>query len=333
MTLLQSISGFILCSAAIVYAGTKLSFYGDRIAELTGLGKAWIGLILMAAVTSLPELITGISSVAIVKAPDLAAGDVFGSCVFNLLILSLLDVFSKNPVTSLVRNTHVFAGACGIILITISGAGILLAEQLPVLVWLSSITPLIFIVYIFSVWLIFKFEDKSVNDAVEKPDTLDNTKSIRRAVTLYGFNALIVVGAALFLPYFGKYIAEQSGVGNTFFGTLFLAATTSLPELVVSISALRMGSLDMAVGNLFGSNIFNIFILGIDDLFYREGSLFRNIEHSHLLSILTVIAMTAVAMIGLLFKAERKKFVLAADTFIILLLYVALMTVLFSANQ
>lgn len=333
MTIVHSISGFVICSAAIVYAGTRLSVYGDRLAELTGLGKAWIGLILMAAVTSLPELITGISSVAIIKAPDLAAGDVFGSCVFNLLILSLLDALQKKPITSLVRTTHVFAGACGIILITLSGAGIFLSEQLPVIGWFSSITPVIFIVYVFSVWLIFKFENKSLPVIAEKQISEGNVKTLRKTLTLYGLNAAIVVGAALFLPYFGKHIAELSGLGNTFFGTLFLAASTSLPELVVSVSSLRIGSLDMAVGNLFGSNIFNIFILGIDDVFYREGSLFNKIELSHLLSILTVIVMTAVATIGLLFKAERKKFILAGDTFIILLLYVALMTVLYRSRQ
>ena len=133
MTVFESIPGFIVCSLAIVYAGMKLSVYGDRIAELTGLGNAWIGLILMASITSLPELITGISSVAILNAPDLAAGDIFGSCVFNLLILSVLDALHKKPVFSLVRNTHVFAGACAIILITISGLGILLADEIPVI--------------------------------------------------------------------------------------------------------------------------------------------------------------------------------------------------------
>jgi cation:H+ antiporter len=179
-------------------------------------------------------------------------------------------------------------------------------------------------------WLIFKFENKVIQAPVEKHETQDQVKSLRRAAVLYALNALIVVVAALFLPYFGKHIAAQSGMGNTFFGTLFLAASTSLPELVVSISALRMGSLDMAVGNLFGSNIFNIFILGIDDLFYKEGSLFTHIEPSHLISILAVISMTAVAMIGLLFKAERKKFILGVDTFIIALLYIVLMIVLFN---
>jgi len=83
-------AGFIICTAAIVYSGIKLSKYGDVIAEKTGLGRAWIGLVLMASVTSLPELVTGISSVTFAGVPDIAVGDVLGSCVFNMLIIALL---------------------------------------------------------------------------------------------------------------------------------------------------------------------------------------------------------------------------------------------------
>jgi len=321
--------GFLICSGVIIYAGAKLSIYGDRIAELTGLGKAWVGLILMASITSLPELITGISAVSIVKAPNLAAGDIFGSCVFNLLILSVLDALQKKPITSLVRSSHVFAGACGIILITISGFGILLADVLPEIGWFSSITPVIILIYLISIWLIYNFENKNNLPSDEKSFRMVNNDSLRKIIMLYALNAAIVVFAALFLPYFGNQIALQSGIGNTFFGTLFLAASTSLPELVVSITAIRIGSLDMAVGNLFGSNIFNILILAIDDIFYREGSLFRQLNPEHLLSVLFIIIMTAVASIGLLFRAERKRFILAADTFIILLLYSGLMVLLF----
>src|SRR5687767_7432549 len=75
--------GFLVCAAIIFLAGRKLSFYGERIAEKTGLGKAWIGLILMASVTSMPELMVGISSTAIVGSADLAVGDILGSCIFN----------------------------------------------------------------------------------------------------------------------------------------------------------------------------------------------------------------------------------------------------------
>jgi cation:H+ antiporter len=123
--LFVSIVGFTICSCAIIFSGIKLAKYGDAIAELTGMGKAWIGLILMASVTSLPELFTGISSVAFVNEPDLAAGDVFGSCIFNLLILSFVDARIKKPLTSLVKSNHIFTGLLGIILIAISGYAIL----------------------------------------------------------------------------------------------------------------------------------------------------------------------------------------------------------------
>lgn len=97
MSLFPSIFDFILCSALIVYAGAILSSYGDRIAGLTGLSNAWIGLILMALVTSLAELIIKISAVTIVKAPILAPRDVLSCCVFNLLILSVLDTRIRQP--------------------------------------------------------------------------------------------------------------------------------------------------------------------------------------------------------------------------------------------
>ncbi len=149
----------------------------------------------------------------------------------------------------------------------------------------------------------------------------------------YQSPALIVIGAAVFLPYFGERIAAYTGLGNTFFGTLFIAAATSLPELVVSLAALRMGALDMAVGNLLGSNVFNMFILGIDDVFYREGSLFKNISSSHLLSVFITIIMTAVVGLGLLFKPKKKQlWLLSLDTFIILFLYVSLIIYLFMKN-
>jgi cation:H+ antiporter len=149
--------------------------------------------------------------------------------------------------------------------------------------------------------------------------------SLGKTLLRFAMNAGLVVLAAFFLPYFGRHLAEYSGWGTTFFGTLFLAASTSMPELVVSVASLRRGSLDLAVGNLFGSNIFNIVILAVDDFFYRDGPLFARINPEHMVSILVVVMMTAVASAGLLFKSGRKRFVLAADTFIILLLYIGLM--------
>jgi cation:H+ antiporter len=327
-----NILGFAACAAVIIYSGTKLAKYGDKIADLTGMGKAWVGLILMASVTSLPELITGISSVAIVKAPDLAAGDIFGSCVFNLLILSVLDARIKQPLFSMVKSSHIVAAIFGIILLTVAGMAIYLSHETPSILWISSFTFVLFGIYLIAVWGIFKYEHAALIEApnTEIPYSASRSADLKKAIGGYAINALIVIGAAVFLPYFGEHIASHTGLGNSFFGTLFIAAATSLPELVVSLAALRMGALDMAVGNLLGSNVFNMFILGIDDVFYREGSLFKDISPSHLLSVFVTIIMTAVVGLGLLFKPKKKQvWHFSIDAFVILLLYIALITYLF----
>lgn len=326
------IIGFILCAAVIIYSGARLSYYGDKIADLTGMGNAWVGLILMASVTSLPELITGISSVTIVKAPDLAAGDIFGSCVFNLLILSVLDARIKKPLFSLVKSSHIVAAIFGIILLMVAGMAIYLSDEIPSFLWMSSFTFILFAIYLVAVWGIFKYEHAALVES--PPSTIPHTPSrsaeLKKAIGGYAINALIVIGAAVFLPYFGENIAGYTGLGNSFFGTLFIAAATSLPELVVSLAALRMGALDMAVGNLLGSNVFNMFILGVDDIFYVEGPLFKAISPSHLLSVFITIIMTAIVGLGLLFKPKKKQlWLFSLDAFIIILLYLFLIIYLF----
>lgn len=330
-----NIPGFIISAAVIIFSGARLSYYGDKIAALTGMGRAWAGLILMASVTSLPELITGISSVAIVKAPNLAAGDIFGSCVFNLLILSILDTRLKKPLLSVVKSSHIVAAIFGIILLMVAGMAIFLSHEIPLFFWMSSFTLLLFGIYLIAVWGIFNYENASVaaSPSPTLPLTGSRSADLRKAIGRYAFNALVVIGAAVFLPYFGENIASQTGLGDSFFGTLFIAAATSLPELTVSLAALRMGAADMAVGNLLGSNVFNMFILGVDDVFYRQGSLFTNISPSHLFSVFITIIMTAVVGLGLVFKLKRKHvWLLSLDTFIILFLYLVLITYLYMSK-
>ena len=99
--------GFIVCASVIVYSGSKLSKYGDIIAEKTGLGGAWIGVVLMGFVTSLPELVTGISSVTYADVPDIAVGNVLGACVFNMLTLALLDaIYRPMPISAKAHRGH-----------------------------------------------------------------------------------------------------------------------------------------------------------------------------------------------------------------------------------
>ena len=116
---------FIFCLVVILFAGFKLTKYGDAIAEKTGLGCVWIGLVLIALVTSLPELATGISAATLVDAPDLALGTIFGSCTFNLAILVVLDIlYSGGPVLNKVSKGHIISAGAGALLVALAAASI-----------------------------------------------------------------------------------------------------------------------------------------------------------------------------------------------------------------
>jgi cation:H+ antiporter len=327
--MITSILGFAVCATIIFLAGKRLSYYGDLLADLTGMGKAWIGLILMAAVTSLPELMVGISSVAIVGSPDLAVGDIMGSCAFNLGILSLMDMFTpKNrPLFSSVSQSHILAACFGIILILMAGLGLFLDEDM-VLTPSIGLTSLSFAaMYFVAMKTIYNYQKS--HPKVEEHHQDSGGLTLRQVSMRYAGFASIIIVAALALPHFAEQIAEATGLGKSFVGTLFLAISTSLPEIAVSLAAIRMGSPDLAVGNLLGSNIFNIFILFLDDLFYTKGHLLKVASEANLVSVFFVVGMSAVAIIGFIFPSREKKIFLAGDTLVILLLYIANMVLLY----
>ena len=128
--------------------------------------------------------------------------------------------------------------------------------------------------------------------------------------------------AALFLPEIGKKIAVITGLGQTFVGNIFIAFSTSLPEVVVSIAAVKIGASDMAIGNLFGSNILNIAILAIDDVFFINGPLLSYIEPSHIVPALSAIIMMTIAIIGLIYRASKKTLFLSWDSLGIVAVYI-----------
>lgn len=317
---------YLALAFLIFFSGKRLSRYGDLIAEHLGLGKAWIGLILMASVTSLPELSVGISSVSIVGSADLAVGDVMGSCVFNLFILSLLDALVPGePLFFKVSTSHVLAAALSIILIAMVGLGLYLPSSFVITSWLGISSIAFIVVYFISMRLLFFYEKKQ---ALIQTSTANNVIrstpgiTLKKAVLLYVVNAIVVIGAALYLPRIAQVIAIEFALGESFVGTLFLAASTSLPELAVSVSAVRLGSVELAVGNLLGSNLFNILILSIDDLFYKQGYLLKDASDNHLVSGFSVIIMTSIVIAGLTYRRPKKSFLLAWDTLLIGVMYI-----------
>lgn len=315
---------FILCTAAIVYAGTKLSLYGDIIAEKTGLGRSWVGVVLMAAVTSLPELVIGVSSVTYAGVPDIAVGDVLGSCVFNMLILAVLDsVYTPMPISTKAQQGHVLTAGLGILLLSMVVLGIFLPDHGFAVGWIGIYTPIFILVYFFAMRIIYQHEKRQLARFVKEVAAEARYAEITtaNAVRRYVFNAVIVIIAAMFLPKIGEEIALTTGLGQSFVGTIFIALSTSLPEVVVSVAAVRMGAVDLAIGNLLGSNIFNILILGIDDIFFVKGPILSFSQENHTISALCAIMMTAIAIVGLTYRAEKKRLIMAWDSMMIVLLY------------
>jgi len=324
---------FAACALVILYAGVRLSRYGDIIAEKTGLGGAWIGVALLATVTSLPELITGASSVLVFDVPDIAVGDVIGSCMFNLLILAFLDVRDPAPLTARIHQGHVLSAAFGVLQLGLVALAMLAGARAPVVGWVGAHSFLFLAVYVFAIRTIFTFERNRMRDVAEQMtrEIRYRDVSLQRAAALFGAAAAGLVAAAAYLPGVAEQFAASAGLSESFVGSLLVAISTSLPEVAVSIAAARIGAVDLAAGNLFGSNVLNIAVLGIDDLLYTRGSLLSAVASVHLLSLTASILMTAVAIIGLTYRADTKRYRLSWDTFVILIVYVAVAALLHAA--
>ncbi|MBI1910438.1 MAG: sodium:calcium antiporter [Deltaproteobacteria bacterium] len=298
---------FLLLSLIIIICGTKLSKYGDILAEKTEIGGAWIGLILMASITSLPELTTGISSVTIADAPDIALGDIMGACVLNLIILALLDLLDESsPLFSKVGQSHLLSAGFGVVLIGIASLSILIKDMMPVIGTIGIYTPLLFIVYMVGIRAVYFYEKRAIKEFAEEAEKIYKHISTPKAVLMYSLNALIIIMVATALPFVAARLSEQSGLGSNFVGTVFVAMATTLPELVVSVSAMRIGAYDLAIGNLFGSNMFNISLLGLNDIFYTKGSLLADISEAHAITGIMAIIMTAIAVLGLTYRPQKR---------------------------
>ncbi len=298
---------FALCALLIGAAGPFLIQYGDIISRLTGLSRSWVGLVLLATATSLPELITGLSSVTVAGTPNIAVGDALGSCVFNLVMLVLLDELSRGePMYRRIDQGHVLTAGFGVILIGSAGAFILLSQNGLSFRFLhiSAYSPFIIVVYFIAMRAAFVYERRS-----KPPPQLIKTESgitLTGALIRYGAAAAVVVAAGAWLPFIGQRLAEVMGWKTTFVGTLFIAAATSVPELVVSISALRMNAVDMAIGNLLGSNLFDILIIAIDDIAYGKGPLLHAVSPAHAITAFGAVIMSGIFIVAMLYKPETR---------------------------
>jgi len=297
-----------LCIAAVYLFGTRLTRSADALAEKLGLGRSWVGLILLATVTSLPELATGVSAAAS-GLPNIALGEALGSCTFNLLILGILDLaYRGRPILKARVDSDASSAVFGILLMAIAGV-FLLVRPLSLrfsFLWIGASTPLIFLAYFLAVRHSYGRESRrggSQPAVLERPRYASLSK--RRMYSELVLSSVIIIGCGIWLPSIGDSISKQTGLGNTFVGNLIIACTTSLPELVVSLEALRIRQVDLAIANLLGSNLFNLAVVGVEDIFFTEGPLLLRSSAANLIPAAASILMTLTVLGHMKFKPPR----------------------------
>jgi len=300
---------FLALALVIAAGGYWLSRFGDVIAERTGLSGSWIGLILLSTVTSLPELVTGVSAVTVAHAPNLAVGDVLGSCVYNLLILAAVDLLHRgSPMFSSASLGHVLSANFGAVLLGLVGLNLLLAGHADGLSIgrVGVITPVIVGVYLLALRMVFTYERRQMMQPAEPSADRYPGITLRKAVIGYAVSAAAVFGAGLFLPVAAVELARAMGWTNTFVGTLLVSAATSMPELVVTVGAARIGALDMAMANLLGSNLFNMVVLAVDDLAFAGGPLLAHASPAHAATAFSALVMNGVVSIALIARVRSR---------------------------
>ena len=303
---------FIICCALILIAGAKLARYGDVIAEKTGLGRIWIGLILIAVITSAPEMITGVSSVVLVGQPDMALGTLLGSCTFNLAIIVVIDImYRKGPVLNPASRRHLVPAAGGLVLYAVAALGIIFSGSFGAIRvgWVSLPSLMVLAGYIIVIYLMFRSgtDQQTITDEAEE---LYGHESAKLIGIKFAAAAAVVIVTAIWLSRVGDNIATTYPeiFSASFVGSLFLAICTSLPELVVAIAAVRIGAVDMALADILGANLLDMGHTFTIDLVYTGGSIQSALSSGNLVTLGTAAAMTLGLMLALRFRPKRRVF-------------------------
>lgn len=317
--LLIAILIFLVSAGVVVYCGTKLAVYGDALAELTGLGRLFVGSILVALATSLPELSTNISAVSLNPPnPAIAIGNVFGANMINLFTFGAVAlVFGGSRFLSNVSVEQKYLVFIAI-LMTVVG---LLFISVPLNASAFNIglpAGMILIMYVLGMWFIYK---KKPDDENSGSDEIQTTLTLTKAWLLFGVVSAGVVVGGIFLAISTDQIADITGISSGVLGIIAVSIVTTMPEASATIAAARMKAYDLGVAGLFGSCVFNVTIIGYADIFYRDGIITTQGEPAHQIAGLVAVGLMLIGLAVILGKNKLPKPVLTAGVAAIVVVY------------
>lgn len=255
---------YIITAVVVVYLSNKASEYVDLIDQKTSLSGAFIGGVMLSAVTSLPELFTSVSSTLLLNKPGLCIGNILGSNLFNIAVLALLMLayYKALSGTDIARSHTIVSGAvtCMYLAIFLNRYGILNFQFLTI-----SITSIIIIV-LYVVGVKYMSSENGGEAAEEEEEESDLT--LKQIIIRFAIASIGLIVLSIVITYITDLIAVRLNLGTGLAGALLLGIATSLPEVSSTFALFKRQNYNIAIGNIIGSNLFNFLILGIVDILY-----------------------------------------------------------------
>jgi cation:H+ antiporter len=245
-------------------------------------------------------------------------------------MLAVLDL--ANPRTRILRRVAVNHALSASIAVLLTGMAVFFiqAEIAIQIGWVGLDSILLVGMYWLGMALIYSRNRLRGELANTPPADLEGVPPLAPAVVCFSGATVVLVMVTPWLVRSSVGIAEVTGLSTGFIGTALVALVTSLPEVVTAVAAVRIGAHDLAVGNLFGSNIFNIFALGSTDLWYFQGRFLATVDPTLTLAGLAGLLLTSLGLVATLAQVERRILFVEVDALLIFLGYLGAMLLLYS---
>lgn len=327
-----NLASFAVAAALVWWAGAKITRYADAIANRTGIGRAFLGMVLLGGITSLPELATTATASATGNAA-LAVNNILGGVAMQVVILALADfAVGQDALSSVVaKPTVLLQGTFCVLLLTVVAAAIAVGDA-PVL-GVSAGTSGVAVLFVMSVWLLRRYEKDEEWRPVDVPDRrvgerqsnetgeASRRDGLRRLVLLTIASGAAITAGGFVLAQSGDAIATQTGIGASFVGAVLVATATSLPEVSTVLAAVRIRRYEMAVSDIFGTNLFDIALLFVADAIYGGRPILAEVGPFALVAALLGIALTTIYLAGLIERKNRAVARMGLDSAGVILLY------------
>lgn len=328
---------FVAGGAIVWFAGTRLARYADAFAEKTGIGRVAVGMMLLGGVTSLPEITIATTS-TLQGTPLLSITDVLGSAALNVVILAIADAsFGRGAITAIQGSSRVMMqGVLGIVVMALSigayVAGDVLFIGVGVWSWLMLAVYVISILLLKSAGQGEAWQPKDSDDRPKQTENEEEGRSLTKLIVLIAVVAAGILAAGVTLAQTGAALAEQTGLGLSFFGAVFLAVTTSLPEISTTVALARRQQYEMAISGIFGTNIFNVTIIVLVDAIHPGGPVLPEVGRPASVGALIGIVLTSIFLVGLIERRDRVLLRMGYDSIAVLLAYAAGLVVLYAVR-